>query len=180
MAILRFIEAVAAKVAADEVKAWLPLFSQKLLSLAVARLPEEEQDRFQEEWAADLLEYPGECVRVVRALGLLFAAWKIREVDEYNITIWNGIRFTAMLIGSRPWIHHIGSFLLLSVLVFIDLHFKIKLSLYAYLSVPIACTASFFFVGAILFGTSLGCRFFWRFHDAFFGTFDKFAARYRR
>src|SRR4051794_20725118 len=46
-----------ASVAADELKGWLALIAGGLVSLAVARVPEGERDRYREEWLAELLAY---------------------------------------------------------------------------------------------------------------------------
>lgn len=67
------------KVAADEVKAWLPSLSRWLLAVAVSRLPESEMERYREEWEADLLTYPGEIFRCFRAIGMYRASRKIRR-----------------------------------------------------------------------------------------------------
>jgi hypothetical protein len=81
MAILKIIAVLigsaSGKIAADEAKAWLPVFSQRVLDVALLRLPSEQRERFREEWTADLLDYPGAVSRVIRALGICCAAWKI-------------------------------------------------------------------------------------------------------
>ncbi|MGD0628423.1 MAG: hypothetical protein ABR987_03680 [Terracidiphilus sp.] len=63
--------------ASDQVKALLPFLSQNLLKFAVSRLPEVMRERYREEWAADLLDYPGEFVKCLRALGLCWASARI-------------------------------------------------------------------------------------------------------
>lgn len=79
MAILTILEGILGKLAADEIKAWLPVLSRRLLHLAISRLPEEERERYREEWEADLLSYPGEIARCFRALGMYRASTIIRK-----------------------------------------------------------------------------------------------------
>jgi len=78
MAILtKIVEAVAIRIAVDEVKAWLPWLNSKILSLAVSRLPCDQQERFREEWAADLESFPDGIARVARACGMVWAGWTV-------------------------------------------------------------------------------------------------------
>lgn len=71
--------AIAGRIVADEAKAWMPNLSQQLLRLAVSRLPDALQERYKEEWAADLASYPGEVLRLARALGFCWAGMVIRR-----------------------------------------------------------------------------------------------------
>jgi hypothetical protein len=48
-----------ASVAADELKGWLPYMAAALVTTAAARLPAPDQDRYREEWLAELLDYQG-------------------------------------------------------------------------------------------------------------------------
>jgi len=81
MAILiRIIEAAVARIAADEVKAWLPWLSDRLLNLAVNRLPHDQRERFREEWAADLECFPSGIAQVVRACGMVWAGWMVGDL----------------------------------------------------------------------------------------------------
>jgi len=75
-----FLLAVLSKLAADEIKEWLPKLSSLIVRVAALRLPPHERDRYQEEWEADLLEYPGGIVRTMRALGFIVAAQRM-QVD---------------------------------------------------------------------------------------------------
>src|ERR1035441_5558963 len=77
MAILTIIQGVLAKLAADEIKAWLPIFSQKILNFAAARMPEEKRKRYVEEWEAHLMDIPGDFSKLVYSADLVRAALKM-------------------------------------------------------------------------------------------------------
>lgn len=71
------ISSVTSRLVADELKAWSPSIVQKLISMAVAKLPETNRERFSEEWQSDLDSIPGDLSKIVYALGLISAAAKI-------------------------------------------------------------------------------------------------------
>lgn len=95
-----FFLALAAKLAADETKAWLPLISEHLLQIAVLRLPETQRERYREEWAADLASYPGEVSRTFRAIGLLVASWRIASSAAARLT--SAIHNTSKFLRLGP------------------------------------------------------------------------------
>jgi hypothetical protein len=66
-----------ASVAADELKGWLPHIAAGIIATAVARLPETERARYDEEWLGELLAYQD---RPVTAL--IFAVGVRRRVSE--------------------------------------------------------------------------------------------------
>ena len=109
MAILKVVFAVViaviARVGADEVKAWLPVVSRSLLHLALLRLPSEQRERFSEEWTADLLDYPGEISRAIRALGMCCAAVKIRFVLRPKFVLESVGMTLAPMNRSRKFIY---------------------------------------------------------------------------
>ena len=76
--VVTFVLAIFAKVFADEVNAWLPSLSKRLLSQAVRRLPDDSKARYEEEWESDLSDIPGALSKAMFALGLLLAAGRIR------------------------------------------------------------------------------------------------------
>jgi lipopolysaccharide/colanic/teichoic acid biosynthesis glycosyltransferase len=65
------------RVLADEFKAWSPWIVERLVRRAVARLPDEFKDRYDEEWRGHLNAIPGELGRLVTAFGLVIAADRI-------------------------------------------------------------------------------------------------------
>ena len=68
----------------DELKAWMPWLTKRLLLLAIERLPECQRERFSEEWASHLNEVPGELGKVLTTLGLLSAAQRITSLLTYG------------------------------------------------------------------------------------------------
>ena len=71
-----FVSVIAA-VLCREFAAWLPRITEKILSLAVCRLPPEIRDRYDEEWRADLDTIPGELSKLCCSLDLIRAASRI-------------------------------------------------------------------------------------------------------
>jgi hypothetical protein len=65
--------AVLAKLSGDEVSGWLPVWSNRLLDSAVSRVPPEHQNRYREEWKAELAAF-----RDRKLSGLRFA-WRLRR-----------------------------------------------------------------------------------------------------
>lgn len=61
----------------DEFKAWTPWIIKHLVNRATRTLPEEERNRFEEEWLAHVNELPGEFGKIIAALGFLSAAQRI-------------------------------------------------------------------------------------------------------
>jgi hypothetical protein len=71
---------VTARVVGDDVKEWLPWITRRLVERAVSRLPEEERDRFEEEWRAHINELPGNLAKVYAAMGCLSASKAINHI----------------------------------------------------------------------------------------------------
>ncbi len=92
----------ASRVVAEEIKDWLPLLSERLLTLAVKRLPEVERGRYRAEWIADLNEYPGKLTQMLRAGGFCFAAVRIRAGSPSSITIKSELRVRLKYIFAVP------------------------------------------------------------------------------
>jgi len=65
---------------ADDFKAWVPWITRRLVVRAVAKLPEHERARFQEEWLGHISEVPGELGRLFVAISLLSAARKMAAI----------------------------------------------------------------------------------------------------
>jgi len=75
------VAAVVVKVIADDAKEWTPWVTRQLLNAAVRRLPEGQQERYAEEWAAHLAEVPGVIAKLVVSLQFQIAAFSARELD---------------------------------------------------------------------------------------------------
>jgi hypothetical protein len=72
--------AVTARVVGDDVKEWLPWIIRRLVEQAVSRLPDEERDRFEEEWWAHINELPGNLPKVYAAWGYRSASKSINQI----------------------------------------------------------------------------------------------------
>ncbi len=66
----------------DEAKAWLPKLTNRILANAVKTLPHGLQLRYEEEWRSDIEEMPGEIGKMLRAVGLVRAAYGIRRANR--------------------------------------------------------------------------------------------------
>lgn len=71
------IAAVVLKLVSSEIEAWLPNLTRFLIDQATKRLPEHEQERRLEEWLADNDDFPGKLAKLFRALGYLWASYKM-------------------------------------------------------------------------------------------------------
>jgi len=92
----------ASRIAAEEIKDWLPFLVEKLLILAIERLPTLDRERYREEWAADLFEYPGKLTQVIRAGGFYCAALRISAVSSQDDGIRSEFRTRLKLIFQVP------------------------------------------------------------------------------
>ncbi|MGB8477865.1 MAG: sugar transferase [Acidobacteriaceae bacterium] len=70
--------AIVARLMADEVKAWSGWLHKKMRRRAVAKLPAQCRERYDEEWESGLEETPGEIFKVIYSMGLFRAAYRIR------------------------------------------------------------------------------------------------------
>jgi hypothetical protein len=77
--VVTIIIAVAGRLMADEVKAWSGWLQKKLRCGAVAKLPAESRERYDEEWQSGVEEIPGEIFKLFYSVGLLWAAFGIRN-----------------------------------------------------------------------------------------------------
>ncbi len=64
----------------DEFKAWMPRIVRRVIRKAVNRLPEDQRERFEEEWRSHVDEVPGEIGKICVALGFLSAARKMTSI----------------------------------------------------------------------------------------------------
>jgi hypothetical protein len=66
--------AVLNRLSGDALHAWIPWFTQRLLDLAIKRLPEDQQERFAEEWAGHSNDVSGDVGKIAFAWGCVSAA----------------------------------------------------------------------------------------------------------
>jgi len=76
------VAAVVVKVIADDAKEWTPWVTRQILNAAVRRLPEGQQERYAEEWAAHLAEVPGVVAKLAVSLQFQIAAFGARELYQ--------------------------------------------------------------------------------------------------
>jgi lipopolysaccharide/colanic/teichoic acid biosynthesis glycosyltransferase len=74
--------AVLSKLAADDLKAWQPRITRRLIEFAVHRLPEDQRERYMEEWTAFIDETPGDLSKMFRAICLSWAARSITRIAD--------------------------------------------------------------------------------------------------
>jgi Bacterial sugar transferase len=73
---------VAGKLGADEFKAWAPWLTERLIDLAVARLPEDQRGRYAEEWRSHVSDVPGDLSKIFAAARLMPAARTMLRVQS--------------------------------------------------------------------------------------------------
>jgi hypothetical protein len=71
--ILGVVAAALSPVFADEFKAWMPWFTKWLIRRAIGRLPEDQRERYREEWSSDIEETPGDIGKIFKAMGFVQA-----------------------------------------------------------------------------------------------------------
>jgi hypothetical protein len=113
---------------ADEFKAWSPTVADYLKRRAVLFLPQELRERYQEEWASDLNETPGEIGKLIKAVGFIFAAHGI-AIPERKVVI-PIVRRSELTFGLLPepatrWSRFVVSYGLLSIILSVLLGFGI-------------------------------------------------------
>ena len=69
-----------AKLFADEFKEWLPWITERIVQRAVRSLPENQRERFCEEWHSHLSQVPGELTKLWVAFGFIRAGWKMSKI----------------------------------------------------------------------------------------------------
>jgi hypothetical protein len=76
--------AVFSKLLAEEIGAWSPSVIRSLIKLAVARLPKNKRERFEEEWQSHVNDVPGHLGKLLVAVGFLKAAYKVALSEGRN------------------------------------------------------------------------------------------------
>jgi hypothetical protein len=75
--ILGVVTAALSRLLADECKAWVPWLTKWFVRRAAAGLPENQRERYKEEWESHIDEIPGDIGKIVTALGFVMAAKKM-------------------------------------------------------------------------------------------------------
>jgi hypothetical protein len=75
--------AVTSRLITDDVKAWIPRVTERIIAHAVSKLPEDQRSRFLEEWQSYVSDTPGDICKLRAAFGFVVASWKMaRELRE--------------------------------------------------------------------------------------------------
>lgn len=77
--------ACAAKVLADEFKAWAPFLTEKIIAVAVRAAPEHLRSRLAEEWLSHVNDTPGDLGKLYSALGFIWASGRLRQDAELGM-----------------------------------------------------------------------------------------------
>jgi hypothetical protein len=73
------------KLVADDFRAWAPRLTEWLVAHAVARLPEDQRDRYGEEWRSHVNDIPGDLSKIFWAVRYMSAARKVLpEITSLN------------------------------------------------------------------------------------------------
>jgi lipopolysaccharide/colanic/teichoic acid biosynthesis glycosyltransferase len=82
LGVLAIVGAATSRQIADEFKAWSPWIVGKTIRCAVRQLPEDQRERFSEEWHAHVNDIPGDAGKLIVALGFLSASWRMSSPDR--------------------------------------------------------------------------------------------------
>lgn len=94
-----FLVALLGKLAADEIKAWLPWITEQLIQAAVRKLPAERQERYNEEWRSHLNDLPSGLAKLWAACGFLYAVGKVSRRRRIDV---DQVEFLVALILFLP------------------------------------------------------------------------------
>lgn len=126
LAVGGLIMAIFNRLAGDEVKAWMPWFTKRLLQIAIERLPEVQRERFSEEWASHVSDVPGEIGKLITAMGCVWAAHEIASTLTHGMPVCERIlrRSVDMSMAAVMLLVQAPLFLLVSVLIKLDCGIK--------------------------------------------------------
>ena len=77
--------AVISRLLADDIKAWLPKLTDRYIEQAVKGLPEQERERFAEEWRSYVNDTPGDISKLVVAFGFLHASSRMARSARVSV-----------------------------------------------------------------------------------------------
>lgn len=109
-----FLSAVLSRLVADDFRAWMPLMTRRLVKYAVAMLPLDKRQRYEEEWHSHVNEVPGELGRLLACLGFLAAARKMALAPrnrQARTTVYDVLRRAGdMGIGGLAFVYFLPAF----------------------------------------------------------------------
>jgi hypothetical protein len=89
----------------DEFKAWVPWIVKLFLQRAIERLPENQRERYEEEWRSHLDQVPGEIGKLIVAIGLLSAARKMSPLLTPRRGVNEAIKIEQTDFGTGDRLH---------------------------------------------------------------------------
>ncbi len=75
------VKAFLSRQVAEEFRAWTPWLVKHLIQYATNRLPEDQKERFKEEWQSHADEIPGQIGKVLTSCGFVVSTWKMYPVS---------------------------------------------------------------------------------------------------
>jgi hypothetical protein len=95
--------ATLSRLIADDLKEWMPWATQRLIDVAVRRLPEDQRERFTAEWQGAVSEIPGPLSRLLWAADLIRAGLVITRDQRKQA---RAIQFAIMQLTWRRHLVH--------------------------------------------------------------------------
>ena len=90
---------------ASEFRDWTPRLADWLIDRAVSNLPLDQRERFSEEWREFVFDAPGHTAKILRALGLLWAARAMSlDLEIRQATILSRTVGASLLLFQLPLI----------------------------------------------------------------------------
>jgi hypothetical protein len=100
--IVGVIGAAIARVLAEDFKEWTPFIVEKLIQLALSKLPVEQRERFAEEWRSHLNDVPGQIAKLWVAVGFNIAALTI--ADSRVKAAYSGLKRKLSTLGFHEFL----------------------------------------------------------------------------
>ncbi|HEY8009223.1 MAG TPA: hypothetical protein VIE66_21140 [Methylocella sp.] len=109
LAVFGVLAAAISRQLADEFKAWTPQLIRHLIKSAVRQLPENQRERYTEEWQSHVDSVPGEVGKLIVAFGFLQASWKISRGLPTDIPYAAAERVSGITTGSNVFCSSCGA-----------------------------------------------------------------------
>lgn len=115
--------AIALGLLKDEATAWLPSLNSRILAMAVRMVPAEQRERYAEEWASHVSEYPGKLSQLVQSVRFLRAGSEMQQISSKHIARMMNIFILLAAVGMISgmlveryrelnfWAHHFLGFI---------------------------------------------------------------------
>jgi hypothetical protein len=98
--VVSILTAFLSRILAEEMGAWSPSIIRSLIKFAVGRLPENQRERFEEEWQSHVNEVPGQVGKILVAVGFSMAAYDVALNDRRNQMLETQVRLLAQIVDA--------------------------------------------------------------------------------